>query len=238
MTMDEKKKAIQEAIRIAGGKVKVIAGTGSNSTKATVDFTRWAKEAGADGCLIVNPYYNRPSQEGLYLHCKAVSEVGLPVMLYNIPGRTACHMSVDTAVRLSALPGIVAIKEATGSLDQATETVLRAPGLTLLSGDDTLTLPLLSVGGAGAVSVISNLVPEKVVAMVGAARGGDFATAMRIHQELYPLCKAMFVETNPVPIKYAMSKKGLMRAGVRLPLARLAADSMAVVDAAVASVSV
>jgi 4-hydroxy-tetrahydrodipicolinate synthase len=191
-----------------------------------VKATRWALEAGANACLVVNPYYNKPTQAGLIAHVKAVAAVGLPVMLYNIPGRSGVTLTPATIAELAAIPGVAAIKDATGNVEIACETRLLCPSLPVLSGDDGLTLPFMSIGAVGVVSVVSNLVPERLVAMVAAATKGDYAGARAIHEELYPLFKGAFIETNPVPAKRALQAVGLMPcAGVRLPLVQMGAET-------------
>ncbi|GBG34901.1 4-hydroxy-tetrahydrodipicolinate synthase [Hondaea fermentalgiana] len=231
LTAEEREKIIAMCVEKCAGKCLVIAGTGSNNTEGTVAATKKAKEAGVDAVLIVNPYYSKPSQEGLFQHVKAVNEVGVPIVLYNIPGRTGIALTAATVARMyKELDNVCAIKEATGSLDMASE-IRSLCDITVLSGDDSLTLPLMSVGGKGVVSVLSNLAPEKVVSMVKAAADGDFAGAAKQHIELFPVFKGMFCETNPVPCKYAMSLAGMCDASVRLPLAPLAAESKAKVEA-------
>mmetsp|Transcript_12782 Transcript_12782/g.20791 ORF Transcript_12782/g.20791 Transcript_12782/m.20791 type:complete len:306 (+) Transcript_12782:159-1076(+) len=230
LSSEEKDKIIALCVEKAAGKCKVIAGTGSNNTASTVAATKKAKEAGVDAVLIVNPYYNKPSQEGLFQHVKAVNEVGVPIVLYNIPGRTGISLTADTVARMySELDQVCAVKEATGSLDMASE-IRSKCDITVLSGDDSLTLPLMAVGGSGVVSVLSNLAPEAVVKMVKTAAEGDFASATKQHIELFPLFKGMFCETNPVPCKYAMSLAGMCNPSVRLPLAPLAESSKASVE--------
>ncbi|MEM1097608.1 MAG: 4-hydroxy-tetrahydrodipicolinate synthase [Planctomycetota bacterium] len=203
---------------------QVIAGTGSNATTEALSLTRHAKEAGADAALMVNPYYNKPSQEGMYRHFMTVADaVDLPIVLYNIPGRTNVTMSADTAARLGKHPNVVAIKEATGSLDLASD-ILQKVGddLTVISGDDSLTLPLISVGGVGVISVLGNLFPEKIVALVDAASGGDFTQARATHHAIFPLCQAMLgLAVNPVVIKAAMKLRGLDSGQLRLPLCEM-----------------
>lgn len=188
-------------------------------------MTKWAKEAGADASLIVNPYYNKPTQAGLIAHVKAIAAVGLPVMLYNIPGRTGVAMTPATVAELSKVPGISGVKDATGNVEHACE-LAQLCSLPVLSGDDGLTLPFLSVGAVGVVSVLSNLVPERLVEMVSAALKGDYTAARAAHHSLYPLFKNAFIETNPVPIKRAMQAAGLISSpAVRLPLTTLTAEN-------------
>ncbi|CAK9003040.1 4-hydroxy-tetrahydrodipicolinate synthase (HTPA synthase) [Durusdinium trenchii] len=221
LTAEEKAKVIEFCVKKAAGKVKVIAGTGSNNTSTSLEATKAAKALGVDAVLIVNPYYSKPSQEGLYQHVKALNEVGVPIVLYNIPGRTGITMEPATIARLyNDCEQVCAVKEATGSLDIASE-IASLCDITLLSGDDSLTLPLMAVGGKGVVSVLSNLAPEKVVSMVKAGLQGDFASATKQHVNLFPLFKVMFCETNPVPCKYAMSINGICEPSVRLPLVGL-----------------
>lgn len=197
----------------------MIAGTGSNSTAATIVATEKAKEYGVDAVLIVNPYYNKPSQEGLYQHVKAIDAVGLPIVLYNIPGRSSINMTATTVARIyHDCPNVAAVKEATGSLDQAIE-IRSLCDITILSGDDTLTLPLLSIGGSGVVSVNSNFKPEMMKTI---ADGSDMSKGAQVLKENYKLIKSMFCEINPVPVKFALYKTGMIKTPtVRLPLAQL-----------------
>ena len=237
---EEKRKAISEAVRICKGTgVIVIAGTGSNDTAHTVADTLWARDAGADVALVVNPYYNRPSQAGLLAHVRAVlaGAPGMPILLYNIPGRTGVALSVDTLAALAAEPGVVAVKDATGTLDYACECAVRCgSSFAVLSGDDGLTLPFMSVGALGVVSVVSNLFPAATTAMVAAALKGDYASARKLHNELWPAFKGAFIETNPVPIKTALAKAGIIaHATVRLPLVALEPANAAKWEATVAA---
>ena len=224
LSHDEHRRVIEhvvQAVSVGNRKVTIIAGTGSNSTTEALELTQHAKQVGADAALMVNPYYNKPTQEGLYRHFIAVADaVELPIVLYNIPGRTGITMSPATVARLDEHPNVVAIKEATGSMDIASE-IASLCGITILSGDDSLTVPLMSVGGKGVISVLSNLVPDRVKAMVDAASAGDFAMARRLHVELFPLFKGMFVETNPIPIKIAMAMCGHDSGQLRLPLCEM-----------------
>lgn len=204
----------------SGKKIPVIAGTGSNNTAATVEKTKKAKELGVDAALVVNPYYNKPNQAGLIAHFKAVSAVGLPIVLYNIPGRTNITMTPQTVKALfDACPEIVAIKEATGSLDMATEILSLCPDIIVLSGDDPLTLPLMSVGAKGVISVLSNLAPKMVLGVTDNALKGNWDAARKQHIMNFPVAKAMFTDTNPCPMKLALAKKGIIKTpDVRLPL--------------------
>ena len=216
-------RVIRITIEQAAGRVPVIAGTGGNDTRATIARTRAAQAAGADGALIVTPYYNKPTQQGLYAHFAAIANAtDLPIVLYNVPGRTGVNLLPETVLRLAELPSIIAVKEASGILDQSSQIVGTAdPSFSVLSGDDSLTLPIMSVGGHGVVSVVANIVPDAVSQMTSAALAGDFATARQIHLALFDLCRAMFVETNPVPVKTAAGLLGLCSPEVRLPLAPL-----------------
>lgn len=233
VNMDEHKNIIQTVIKQAGGKVPVIAGTGGNATAEAIELTRFAKDAGADASLQVCPYYNKPTQEGLYQHFGAIADAcDLPMVLYNIPGRTGITMTADTVARLAERDQVVAIKEATGSMDQTSDILSRCD-LTVLSGDDSLTLPLMALGAQGVISVVANLVPQDVKRLTDAMLAGDVRTACAAHRHLYPLCRAMFVETNPIPIKTAMMWAGLLVSDEkRLPLTDLspaAADTLRVV---------
>jgi 4-hydroxy-tetrahydrodipicolinate synthase len=226
---EETARAIEIAVRLtAGSRTAVLAGTGSNDTAAAVAKTRAAKAAGAGAALVVSPYYNRPTQAGLLAHFTAVAAEGLPVVVYNIPGRAAVALAKETLVALAALPGVVAVKDATGGLDMCADLALAAPALVTLSGDDALTLPFLALGGRGAVSVVSNLCPRGSVALVDAALAGDFARARALHEALLPLARAAFVESNPAPIKALLADAGVIAcAALRLPLVPLAAESLA-----------
>jgi len=219
----EHKKIIETVVRRADGRIPVVAGTGGNATAEAIELTAFAKEVGADASLQVCPYYNKPTQEGLYRHFARVAEAcDLPLVLYNIPSRTGISMTPETVARLAELDQVVAIKEATGSMDQASR-ILSLCDLTILSGDDSLTLPLMAIGGKGVVSVVANLVPGDVKTLTDAMLAGDVARAQAAHRRLFPLCRAMFVETNPIPIKTAMKWAGLLESDEkRLPLTDLA----------------
>ncbi|MDX1565536.1 MAG: 4-hydroxy-tetrahydrodipicolinate synthase [Phycisphaeraceae bacterium] len=217
----EHDRVIEVVVEAADKRVPVIAGTGSNSTAEALRLTRHAAQVGADASLQVNPYYNKPTQEGLYRHFMTIAdEVDLKLVLYNIPGRTGVTMAPTTVVKLAKHPNIVAIKEATGSLDIASE-IAASCDITILSGDDSLTLPLASVGGRGVISVLSNLLPKKVGQLARSAAEGDFKSAREAHLKLFPLFKGMFLETNPIPIKTAMSLAGLDTGELRLPLSEM-----------------
>lgn len=222
VTVEEHEKIIETVVRRAAGRIPVIAGAGANATSEAIVLARFAKDAGADATLQVCPYYNKPTQEGLYRHFAAIAEaVDLPQVLYNIPGRTGVSMSPETVARLARLPQIVAIKESTGSMDQTSE-ILAQCDLTVLSGDDSLTLPLMALGAKGVISVVANLVPKDVKRLTAAMLAGDLQTAQACHRELFALCRAMFVETNPIPVKTAMKWAGLLGSDEkRLPLTDL-----------------
>jgi 4-hydroxy-tetrahydrodipicolinate synthase len=222
LSHEEHERVISEVVQAARGRIKVMAGTGSNSTSEALRLTKWAAKEGADAALMVAPYYNKPTQEGFFLHYKAVAEqVGLPICVYNIPGRTGKNIEPETIARMAELPNITMVKEATGSLDQASQ-VLCTTDLTLLSGDDSLTLPLMSVGGEGVISVVGNIVPKDMLAMVSAYAKGDVAAALEWHQRLFPLCRDMLgLATNPIPIKAAMKILGRDTGELRLPMTPL-----------------
>jgi 4-hydroxy-tetrahydrodipicolinate synthase len=219
LSHEEHERVIATVVETARGRLKVMAGTGSNSTREAIRLTRFAKKAGADGALMVGPYYNKPTQEGYYRHFAAVAEaVDLPVVLYNIPGRTGSNILPETIARLAELPTIVGVKEATGSMDQASQIAALCP-LTILSGDDSLTLPLLSIGGQGVVSVVGNIVPRDMKALVTAFEAGRVAEAQEWHRRLFPLCRDLLgVATNPIPVKTALKLLGRGTGELRLPL--------------------
>lgn len=215
------------------GKVPVIVGAGSNNTRDAVKYVKRAKQKGADYALVVTPYYNKPNDEGIYRHFAACAEVGIPIIVYNIAGRTGKNISTPLLARIAELPNIAGVKEASGELSQMMDVIAtiaaKKPGFTVLSGDDALTVALAAVGGDGVISVLSNIVPARITAMANAAISGDFETARKMHYELLPAFKAAFVETNPVPIKAAMAMKGLPAGTVRLPLCELGKENEPVV---------
>jgi 4-hydroxy-tetrahydrodipicolinate synthase len=219
---EEHERVIAAVIEQARGRIKIVPGTGSNSTREAIRLTRFAQRAGADGALLVGPYYNKPTQEGYFRHFAAIAEAcDLPLVLYNIPGRTASNILPETIARLAEIPNIVAIKEATGSLDQASH-IASLCNLTILSGDDSLTLPLMSIGGRGVVSVVGNLVPRDLKALVSAYDAGKPAEALHWHRRLFPLCRDMLsVATNPIPVKTALKLLGRGNGELRLPLCPL-----------------
>jgi 4-hydroxy-tetrahydrodipicolinate synthase len=214
---DEHCQVVDFTVDACRGRMKVIAGTGANSTSEALELTRHAIESGADASLQVTPYYNKPNQEGLFRHFSAVADLGLPVILYNIPGRTGREISVDTIVKLSKHKGIVAVKEAGGSVDRVSAIVNRCK-LTVLSGDDSLTLPMMAVGAKGVVSVASNVAPKMVAKMVRLALNDDFKEARKFHLKMYRLFCDLFIDTNPIPVKTAMAMMGLIEEVYRLPL--------------------
>jgi len=216
-------RVVSVVIETADGRVPVLAGTGSNSTATVIERTRRARMLGADGALVVTPYYSRPTQEGLFRHFTTIAEaVDLPLVLYNVPGRTGVNLLPETVVRLATVPGIVGIKEASGFLDQASQIVHETRGeLIVLSGDDSLTLPMIGVGATGVISVVSNIAPEAVSGLTAACLAGDFSRGRDIHLALFDLCRSMFVETNPVPVKAAAALLGYCMPEVRLPLVPL-----------------
>ena len=220
LSFDEHHRVVEIVIRAAGGRLPVMAGTGSNSTEEAIELTRHAKRTGADACLLITPYYNRPTQEGLYLHFKAIAEsVDIPLVLYNVPSRTGVNMLPETVERLSHIHNIVGIKEASGSLAQISEVVNRCgDDFVVISGDDINTLPLMAVGGKGVISVTANIAPGEVARMVHAFQAGNFEEAQQMHHRLLPLNNAMFLQTNPIPVKTALGLMGIIRSEMRLPL--------------------
>lgn len=220
LSWEEHNAVIDIVINEVNGRVKVIAGAGSNNTAESISAARHAKNSGADAILCITPYYNRPTQEGLYQHYKSIaSNVDIPIVVYNVPGRTGTNLLPETMERLCELPSIIAVKEASGNINQISEIHRRcADRLSILSGDDSLTLPILSIGGTGVISVVSNILPEKMCAMIDAFFAGNFSLALQIHEELLPLNSAMFIETNPIPVKTAMNILGLSGGTFRLPL--------------------
>ncbi len=228
LNMEEHGRVIDIAVEAVNKRVPVIAGAGGNSTNEAIELTRHAKNAGADATLQVTPYYNKPTQEGLYQHFKAIAgAVSLPQVLYNVPGRTGVNMLPRTVARLAELPEVVAIKEASGNLGQMTEIVrLAGDKLTLLSGDDNVTLPVLSIGGKGVISVVANIVPRDNADLVKAWEAGRVDEAGKLFLKLFPLCQAMFYETNPIPVKSALSLMGKIQDEFRLPLSPMAPDNL------------
>ncbi|MEC4679700.1 MAG: 4-hydroxy-tetrahydrodipicolinate synthase [Nitrospirota bacterium] len=224
LTPQEHERVVAVTVEIVNKRIHVIAGTGSNSTDEAITFTKHAKAVGADGALLITPYYNKPTQEGLFRHFEAVAKaVDLPQILYNIPGRTSINMLPVTTARLSQIPTIVGIKEGSGSLQQVSEIIHRSkPDFLVLSGDDPLTLPIMALGGKGVITVTANVAPTDMAHMVSAALKGDYEQARTIHYKLMPLFNALFLETNPIPVKAALAMMGKMSEEVRLPLTPLA----------------
>ena len=238
LSHDEHRRVVETVVETARKRVLVLAGSGSNSTAETIELTKHAERAGADAALVVNPYYNKPTQEGLYRHFRAVAEsVALPIIAYNIQGRTAVNVETDTLARLVRdCRNIVGVKEASGSLDQMSQVIAACgPGFSVLSGDDNLTLPLLAIGGRGVISVIANLVPRETADMVHAALDGDFKRARELHYRLFPMARAAFLETNPIPIKEAMAMVGMIEPELRLPMCRMSDANRAKLSAVVKS---
>ena len=224
LSHDEHRRVVELVIEASRGRIRVVAGTGSNSTAEAIDMTKHAERAGATGALVVNPYYNKPTQEGLYRHFRAVAEsVAIPILLYNIQSRTAINVETDTLARLVRdAKNIVGVKEASGSLDQMSQVIAACgPDFSVLSGDDNITLPLLVIGGSGVVSVIANIVPRETADLVHAALEGDWKRARDLHYRLFPLARAAFLETNPIPIKEAMALAGMIEPEFRLPMCRM-----------------
>jgi 4-hydroxy-tetrahydrodipicolinate synthase len=223
MTDAEHDRVVSIVAEQTGGRLPVIAGTGSNDTRSAIAHTLHAARSGADAALVVVPYYNKPTQEGIYRHYAAIADAtDLPIVLYNVPGRTGVNMLPDTVVRLAEIPSIIGIKEASGSLDQVSQIAIEAPAdFIILSGDDSLTLPIMSVGGRGVISVASNIVPAAVAGLADAALRGDFSTARTFHARLFGLCRAMFLENNPTAVKTAAAMLGLCTGELRLPLTDL-----------------
>jgi 4-hydroxy-tetrahydrodipicolinate synthase len=221
LSHDEHKKIIEFTVTKTAGRAKVLAGTGSNSTDETLELSQFAEKAGADGCLLVCPYYNKPSAQGLFLHFKKVADtVGIPHILYNVPGRTGIRIPSDVIAKLAEIKNIVGIKDATGDLSFASEVFEICGGrFAILSGNDDCTLPVISIGGVGTISVVSNIAPSSVKAMVDAALAGDYALAQKLHYEIWPLSKGLFAQTNPIPVKTAAYWMGLIPTEeMRLPL--------------------
>ncbi len=228
LSHEEHKRVIEIAVKEVAGQVKVIAGTGSNSTEEAIELTLHAKKIGANAALMVSPYYNKPTQEGLYRHFSKVAEAAdMPVILYNIQGRTAVNIENATVERLSKLPNIVGVKEASGNILQMSEVIrLCGADFDVLSGDDQMTFSLMALGGKGVISVVTNIVPDRMCALVRNMLAGKIDEARSIHFEIFELCQAMFVETNPIPVKAALALMGKVRLEYRLPLCEPSPASM------------
>lgn len=220
LSYEEHDRVVEIAVQAARGRIPVIAGTGSNNTREAIRLTKHAKAAGADGALLISPYYNKPTQQGLYLHFKAIAEaVDLPLIVYNIASRTAVNIEPETFGRLTECPNIVGVKESSGNLEQMSRILQATHGkLALLSGDDGLTLPVLAIGGTGVISVAANIVPKDVARLVASVEEGKPEEARKLHNRLVPLVKALFLETNPIPVKTAMAMLGMIEGGLRLPM--------------------
>ena len=223
----EHRRVVEIVVHATRGRVPVVAGTGSNNTREAIELTLYAKEAGADGALLISPYYNKPTQEGLFLHYAEIARhTAFPLLPYNIPGRTASNMLPATVARLADLEQVVGIKEACGNLGQISEVIERCPpSFSVLSGDDVLTLPILAIGGKGVISTTSNVAPAEMVSLVRSFRSGDVDAARRCHQRLLPLFDALFAETNPIPVKAALQLAGAIGPEIRLPLTPLTAPN-------------
>lgn len=235
---EEHARVIELAVKAANKRCKVIAGTGSNSTREAISLTREAEEAGADGALLVSPYYNKPTQEGLFRHYKAIAEATrLPLVLYSIPGRAGIEIGIETIKRLATeCPNIVAIKEAGGSVDRVSQLRQVVPeGFEIISGDDALTLPFIAAGAIGVISVASNIIPKEVASLVRCALAGDYAEARAQHEKWYPIFRDLFLETNPVPIKTALALQGRMEPDFRLPLCEMGAGNLEKLKATLAA---
>ena len=223
----EQKAIIKFTMEVADKRVPIVAGTGSNSTEEAVELTRYARKARCQGALLITPYYNKPTQEGLYRHYSQIAKsADIPIVLYNVPSRTGISISPETVARLSKIDNIVAIKEASGSLDQVSQ-ILNACDITVMSGDDSLTLPMMALGARGVVSVAANVIPREVHDMTAAFLKGNVETARKIHFKILNLCKAMFIETNPIPVKTALKLMGKLNGELRMPLCEMQKDNEA-----------
>jgi 4-hydroxy-tetrahydrodipicolinate synthase len=227
---DEHRALIKTTVDYVAGRIKVIAGTGANSTKEAIELTEAAKDLGADACLLVVPYYNKPTQEGLYQHYKAVAEaVDIPQILYNVPGRTGIDLSNDTTIRLAQIKNIVGIKDATGSIERGTDLILRAPkDFAIYSGDDATGMALMLIGGQGVISVTANVAPKLMSEMCKEAIAGNAKAACEINAQLFALHQKLFVEANPIPVKWVLNQMGLIDSGIRLPLVPLSSANHSV----------
>lgn len=229
LTEQEKVDLFEHVVKVVNKRIPVIAGTGSNNTAASIDLTKKAEKCGVDAIMLVTPYYNRPDQRGIYQHFSTIAkQTELPVMLYNIPGRSVVNMTVETVIKLSQIKNIVSIKEASGDFDQISKIIEQTDDdFSLYSGDDSLTLPILSVGGNGVVSVASHIVGEEMASIVHAYQSGQYTEAASIHRNILPIMKALFKQPSPAPVKAALNLKGIQVGGVRLPLVDLSQDELA-----------
>ncbi|MEA1964988.1 MAG: 4-hydroxy-tetrahydrodipicolinate synthase [Candidatus Aerophobetes bacterium] len=233
LSSEEHKRVIEITIDEVKGRVPVIAGTGSNNTKEAEELTEFAKKAGADGALIITPYYNKPTQNCLEAHYRKLDAIGVPIVIYNVPSRTGVNISPATVAKLSRLNNIIGIKEASGSMDQISSIIAASdPNFFILSGNDSQTLPILSLGGMGVISVVANIIPEETAKMISLYLKGDIDKARKLHYKIYPLCEAMFIETNPLPIKTAMAKMGMIQKEWRLPLGEMREENEVKVEKA------
>ncbi len=231
LSVEEHLDVIEKVIEYANGRCRIMAGTGANCTEEAIRLTRKAKAMGADSCLQVTPYYNKPTQEGLYRHfSKIADDCGLPVVLYNVPGRTGIPIAAETIARLAVNPNIVAVKEAGGSVERVSE-ILNLCDITVMSGDDSLTLPMMSVGAKGIISVASNIYPAELKKMVDFCAAGNFTEGLRIHRKFYNLFKHLFIESNPIPVKAAMAMMGMIEEEYRLPLCPISEKNRAILKA-------
>ncbi len=225
LNMEEHRKVIAEVVNTAAGRCKIMAGSGANSTEEAIYLTKCAKQDGADCSLQVTPYYNKPSQEGLYRHFSAIADTcDLPIVLYNVPGRAGIPIAVDTIARLSKNAQVIGVKEAGGSVERVSE-ILNVCDIPVMSGDDSLTLPMMSVGAKGVISVASNVIPKEMSELVNACLKGDYAAALQLHRKYYKLFKHMFIESNPIPVKAAMSMLGWIEEEYRLPMCPLSGSN-------------
>lgn len=227
LSHEEHNAVVDAVVKAARKRVPVLAGAGSNSTAEALRLVKHAEKAGADGVLVITPYYNKPTQAGMRAHYEAIAaETALPIVIYNVPSRTGVSIAPETVIQLAKLPNIVGVKEATGSMDQASA-ILTGCQIDLLSGDDSLTLPLMAIGGCGVISVVANVLPQKMAALTRAVFKGDLSAAEQLHRDLFPVCRAMFMETNPIPVKAALAMMGRIADDIRLPLLPLGADARA-----------
>lgn len=232
LTRDERRLVVMAAVQEARGRGFVVAGTGTNDTAASIELSRDARDAGVDGLMVVTPYYNKPSPAGLLAHYRAIGEaVDLPILAYNVPGRTGYNLPPSMAAQLATIPNVVALKEASGSVDQGLDVMEAAPNLTFLSGEDSLTLPLVAVGARGVVSVAGHLIGDTIKQMIKAHENGEVSEARRLHRIVLRVTRAMFLESNPGPVKYAMSRLGWMTNELRPPLASVTPETAAQIDA-------
>lgn len=228
LSHEEHRLVIETVVKTVNGRIKVIAGTGSNNTNEAIELTRFAKEVGADGCLVITPYYNKPTQNGLYLHFKKIAEtVDIPIIMYNVPGRTGTNMISSTAAKLSKIKNIIGLKEASGNITQISQIVRECvEEFDVLSGDDAMTFPILAVGGKGVISVAANIAPAEVAGLVEAFNGGDINKSRKMHLKMLPLFEAMFYETNPIPVKTSMNLMGMISDEIRLPLCKMSEENL------------